>query len=80
MPIEDFFSIFSIFFKKIISVLKIRLCFVFLGISFEFIIKKNKRFYLVVQIRKWSKVDKIQYNKIQYKNEYYYSGINPVEF
>ena len=22
----------------------------------------------------------IQYNTIQYKNEYYYSGINPVEF
>ena len=22
----------------------------------------------------------IQYNTIQYKNEYYYSGINPIEF
>ena len=26
------------------------------------------------------KYNTIQYNTIQYKHEYYYSGVNPVEF
>ena len=34
----------------------------------------------VLEINDNSIYNTIQYNKIQYRNEYYYSGINPVEF